>query len=112
MLVLSASLLAIAAVATTVVATNSNDKTSLLMRNVEALAYDEGGIIERARVRNDRTETMIAEHWDGSYYISCKVDVTTTTYCLGEGDIPCVWGRVTKGSPYDCKTSGMSYYTR
>ena len=43
MLVLSASLLAIAAVATTVVATNSNNEMSLLAMNVEALARSESG---------------------------------------------------------------------
>jgi hypothetical protein len=42
-MILAASLFAVAAVATTVAATNSNDEASLLARNVEALASGESG---------------------------------------------------------------------
>ena len=41
LMILAGSLLAIAAVATTVVGTNSNDDMSLLAQNVEALAQGE-----------------------------------------------------------------------
>jgi hypothetical protein len=41
LLILAGSLMAIAAVTTTIMATNSNDEKSLLAQNVEALAYNE-----------------------------------------------------------------------
>jgi hypothetical protein len=43
LILLAGSLLAIAAVATTVVTTNSNEDMSLLARNIEALARGESG---------------------------------------------------------------------
>ena len=44
LMILAGSLLAIAAVATTVVGTNSNDDMSLLIKNVEALADGEADV--------------------------------------------------------------------
>ena len=59
-MILAGSLLAIAAVATTVVATNSNDDMSLLAQNIEALAQSESG-----------SQGTLMSNQAGDYYCCC-----------------------------------------
>jgi hypothetical protein len=69
-----------------------SEKASLLVRNVEALAQSEGGIIEMVKKRISSTEvykeTITSQSGEEIDWLVNKTEVT----CEGEGEIPCEAG--------------------
>jgi hypothetical protein len=90
--------MAIAAVATTVIATNSNDKMSLIMQNVEALANAESELYEN--IAFIVSVSYIKEVRVDAYV--CKVMVTEVVDCLEDGKLTCITGVGFTGTPHDC----------
>ena len=83
-------------------AKSQNTETSLLMRNVEALAFDEGGSGSYSRVRSATTteETIKVYNTNGYLTETCKALVTVVE-CAGIGTVPCAQG-IYIGETYDC----------
>ena len=86
-----------------------SDVSSLLARNIVALAQNESG--NGAAVKHTKTEEKEVDvfHFNAQNVLvkieECKVLVTTTTKCEGTGNIPCQVGDSTSGTPYGCKVT-------
>jgi hypothetical protein len=95
LILLAASLFAVAAIGTTLVATNSNNETSLLaLRNAEALAQEEDGTSVGSCPRisgptGELSERMFCDSsTDSDTIYPCPTE-TTTDYYLEDNDDRC-----------------------
>lgn len=94
------ALLVMAATTAWISIRSNDDNMSLLMRNVEAIAQQEGMVV-RAERKSSHSESYVESVTDSSGAVMRYLTTVTYYECFGEGEVICVSGVVVNRVPCD-----------